>query len=562
MPFRPPIGISDFAMLREADAYYVDKTDMVEPIVSGAAQAILLPRPRRFGKTLNLSMLRYFFEKSDVDRSVLFERLAAWESAEARRHFQRHPVVFMTFKDVKARAWKDAFSAIRGVIAAELERHRYLLEGGCLTPTQAEGFERMLRKEDDGPLFWPVLRLLTEALERHHGERAVILIDEYDAPIQTAYANGYYDEAVELFRNFLGAGLKDNPSLFRGVLTGVLRVAKESIFSGLNNVKVCSVLGSAFATSFGFTQAEVDKLAADAGAPGIAEELRRWYDGYRFGGHTIYNPWSVLCYAERSGEGFRPYWVQTSSDDALRGLVLERGHAMAADVETLLAGGAVSKVVDEHVVLRDLDTRSDALWSLLLMSGYLTARKVELARGLLHAELVIPNEEVRVAFEQSVSSWVQAGLGGGSAEVDALARAVLGGDERGFAKLLSRLVLATFSYHDTAGREPERVYQAFVLGLLVHVRDTHLVRSNRESGLGRYDVAVIPRRPGSAGVVIELKEIDETEGETREQALEAALRQIEERKYAEELRAAGASPIHEYGVVFDGKRVWVERRAG
>jgi hypothetical protein len=561
MMFRAPIGISDFANLREEGAYYVDKTRLIVDVLEGGAQALLLPRPRRFGKTLNLSTLRTFVEKSAIDRSTLFEGLEVWGSQEARQHFQRYPVVFHTFKDLKAPTWQDTLAAIRGVVAAELQRHRYLLDGTVLAPEDKDRFARMLREEAEPTSYWSVLGMLSRWLAAHHGERVFILIDEYDIPIQAAYANGYYDEAVAFFRNFLSAGLKDNPHLMRGVLTGVLRIAKESIFSGLNNVDVCSILTTKFSTAFGFTQAEIERIATDIGDPRIAEHLQDWYDGYRFAGHTIYNPWSVLNYAGHPEDGCRPYWVLTSSADVLRGLVLERGHRMDEELGVLLAGGTVSKVVSEHLVLRELETDEDAVWSLLLMSGYLTARAVEQRGADLHAELVIPNKELHHVFRTSVTSWVKAGLGGRSAQIEKLLRAMLGGDEATFEELLGRLVQGTFSYHDAQGAEPERVYQAFLLGLTVHLEETHLVRSNRESGLGRYDVAVIPKRAGEPGVVVELKQLRSWRDEALEAALDSALAQIASRGYAAELEAAGARPIHCYGVVFDGKQVWL-RRAG
>ena len=517
------------------------------------------PRPRRFGKTLNLSTLRTFVEKSDTDHGKLFEGLEIWDDLEARSHFQRYPVIYLTFKDVKAASWKDAFAGIRDVIATEVDRHRYLLASDALSPSDKIIFERRLRRENDPSLFWSVLADLSRQLHAYHGERAFILIDEYDIPIQAAYTHGHFDEAVEFFRNFLSAGLKDNGHLMRAVLTGVLRVAKESIFSGLNNVDVFSILADDFATSFGFTQPEVDKLAVDLGEPKVAEQLRAWYDGYRFAGHAIYNPWSVLMYASKPSQGCRPYWVFTGSEDVLRELILKRGHRMDEELEVLLRGEAVPKVVDEHVVLRDLDSSADAVWNLLLLSGYLTTRQVQLVRGRLHAELAIPNEEVRIVFEDTVSRWLRWNLGGDD-YARALLDGMLKGDEKTFAKTLSLLVTRTLSYHDAGGRMPERVYQAFLLGLFVELEATHHVRSNRESGFGRYDVAVIPKQPASAGVVLELKRIEDEDGETRDQALDAALEQLAARGYRTELQAAGADPIHEYGVVFDGKRVWAKRR--
>ena len=428
-----------------------------------------------------------------------------------------------------------------------------------LEEDDAESLRLIIRQHDDLSLYHGMLRDLSTLLTAHYGEPTVILIDEYDAPIQAAYARGFYNDAVDFFRTFLTEGFKDNPNLFKGAMTGVLRVAKEGVLSGLNNVEVYSVLGDKYATAFGFTDAEVEKLAGNMGTPEVADELRAWYDGYRIGGHAIYNPWSVMMYAKHRSQGFKAHWVLTSSDDVLRPLVLEKKFAITQDLEALIRGETVSKVISEHVVLRELDSDEDAVWSLLLMSGYLTARTQETVGGNIVAELAIPNRDVRGAFTTSVMSWIEAGLGGADEQVTELSRAMLEGNEQDFATLLSKLLTTTMSYHDPAGREPERVYQAFVLGMLVHLEPGWHVRSNREAGHGRYDLAVIPKQPGKPGVVLELKSLDDLDDEKAEQALALALVQIRERRYAIELEAAGAEPIFQYRVVFDGKRARVKR---
>ncbi|MCU0691620.1 MAG: AAA family ATPase, partial [Polyangiaceae bacterium] len=471
-----PIGTSDFRKIRERGSYYVDKSMFVAEVLESDAEVLLLPRPRRFGKTLNLSTLQTFVERSDRNVAPLFEGLAIWHDDGARAHFQRYPVIHLTFKDVNTGSWADMFTAVQGVIAGELERHRGVL-GGSMSPESAELYRRMLRREGTPAAYLDVLAHLSALLAAHHGERVIILIDEYDVPIQAAHSAGFFEEAVLFFRSFLSAGLKDNPHLSKAVLTGVLRVAKESIFSGLNNVTVRSVLSTQFATAFGFTPQEVAKLTSDLGVPTVAEDLQRWYDGYRFAGHTLYNPWSVMSYVARADQGFRPYWVFTGSDDVLRSLVLEKGHAMTREIEALIRGESVTHVVSEHVVLRELDTNADAVWSLLLMSGYLTARSTELRDGEMHAELAIPNREVAHVFRTAVSAWLQASLQGGRDAVHELACAMLEGEADLFEELLSELVLTSPSYHATARDTPERVYQAFVLGMLVHLQPGYAVRS-------------------------------------------------------------------------------------
>jgi hypothetical protein len=412
------------------------------------------------------------------------------------------------------------------------------------------------------------LRELSDYLARHHGRRVVILIDEYDTPIQSGYLNGFFDEVTLFFRNFFSAALKDNPSLFKGVLTGVLRVARENLFSGLNNIIVSSILHDRrYATSFGFTEAEVagvlDRARPDgapaeqaaalpAHAPPRLDEIRAWYDGYLFGGEVIYNPWSILNYVATGA--LRPYWVNTASPDLLQDLIARRGLGLSSETEALLRGEPVEARIDENIVLRDLDQQPEALWSFLLFSGYLTPRSVREELGEIIASLAIPNLEVRLAFRDLFRSWLRRGLPE-RRHAEGLLRALLEGDAPSLEALLERLLVTVMSYQDPAGREPEKLYHGFILGLLVQLEGEYDVRSNRESGLGRADVLVRPRAPGHPGVVLELKVPQR--GETPEQALLAAARQVRDRRYAAELVAAGAAPVHELVAVFDGKRAWV-----
>jgi len=404
MTFRSPLGISDFEILRRRNCYYVDKTRFIAELLDDPIQTVLFPRPRRFGKTLNLSSLRYFLEKSDEDRAWVFEGLEVWKDDQAREHFQRYPVIFVTFKDVKAASWEACLDALRREMRGVFQSHRYLLDQGVLAPDSAPVFERMLRGEGTEADLAASLKELSALLHRHHGERVAILVDEYDTPVHAGFAYGYFDQVALLFRNFLSGGMKDNPHLFKGVMTGILRIAKEDMFSGLNNVEVRSILHSLQATAFGFTQEEVDALVETLGKPAVGEELERWYDGYRFRGHVIYNPWSVLSYANDPEMGPQPHWVSTSSSDVLRSAVLERGHVVARDFERLLAGDPVTQIIDVNVVMRDVGRDDRAPWSLLLMSGYVTARDVRIVDGKVHADLVIPNEDVRAALEHGIQS--------------------------------------------------------------------------------------------------------------------------------------------------------------
>ncbi|MCB9740760.1 MAG: AAA family ATPase [Deltaproteobacteria bacterium] len=550
------LGTSDFLQLREAGLRYVDKSAFITEILRSEAQVLLLPRPRRFGKTLNLSTLAAYLERTEQDRSALFEDLAVWQAGDdVRAHFGRHPVLLLTFKDVKERSWADALLAIRQVIADEVRRHHETLQ------LRLHPDEQALLAELTAPSTPPValaqsLRRLSQWLHRATGERVVILVDEYDTPLHAAYHNGYYDDAVLLFRNLFSGAFKDNSHLFRGVMTGILRIAKESIFSGLNNLAVYSLLSTPFASHFGFSPEEVATLAAERGLQGRMPEIERWYNGYRFGGHTIYNPWSVLSFLANPVDGLKPYWVQTSSDDILRELLVEGGRVDGGDLETLLSGGAITKPVDEHLVLREVRASSASVWSFLLFSGYLRANAAVPDGRRLLAELQVPNREVGVALRGLFEDFFDRGLGGEDRTAQ-LCRALLSGDVETFERLLEALLLASLSYHDVAGPRPEAVYQAFVVGLLVRLDATHEVRSNREAGHGRVDVLVSPRRPAEAGVVLELKVIDARRGETAQSALASALRQVRERDYAAALRERGAGVVHQLGAVFDGKRAWV-----
>ena len=557
MRFRYAIGQSDFLGLRRDGAHFVDKSSLIEGVVDSPAQCLLFPRPRRFGKTLNLSMLRYFFELTDESREDLYSDLRVWRNAVAREHFGAHPVIYLTFKDVKYSNWDDAKVAISGVIRREFLRHfegPIKDVGGLL----GEEFDR-LKAERDPTKFDDVLRVLSEGLTRATGKKVVVLIDEYDTPIHAGHLGGFHDEVVEFFRNFLSGGLKDNPCLYRGVLTGILRIAKESIFSGLNNLVVHSILSESFATDFGFTTSEVETLVDGADSADELDTIAKWYDGYRFGGRTIYNPWSVLNYLSWT-DAPKPYWIDSSSNDLVRDLVVDSGLGLEQELQRLLGGESIVKSIDEHVVLRDLERTPDVVWSLLLFSGYLRADAVE-DPLIPRVRLSIPNLEVMLYFERQFRTWLGTSLGRGDDGVAMLTTAFVDGDTDIITHGLGDVFANAMSYHDVARRRPESVYQAFIVGLLVHFRPDYLVTSNRESGYGRYDVLIRPSQPGRPGTILELKVTDAVT-DSVDDALDHALAQIRERDYATELRAAGADPIHEIAVVFDGKRVWTRKADG
>ncbi len=576
---RLPIGISDFRELRELGVLYVDKTDFVTQVLAAFSKVVLVPRPRRFGKTVNLSTVRYFVEKSKEDRSSLFEGLSVWSSPEARKHFQRYPVIALTFKDIKAAAFDVAFVQIKKEIAKAYREHSYLLREGSLEPWEAAQFEQIVRADGPASIYGSALLDLSALLARYHGEKVIILIDEYDTPIHAA-ASGRNERAIlDFFRMFLSSALKDNTHLEKGVLTGILRVAKESLFSGLNNLVVYSLIRSECATCFGFTEAEVKDLATRTGAETSIAEIERWYNGYRFGGQVIYNPWSVLNFLASEDKVLRPYWVHTSSDDLLRRVIFSHGLGQDGELEILLGGGEIEKRIDDRVALRDLDTTPEAVWSFLLFTGYLKATTVRMEGAETRATLAIPNKEVEYVYRTLFQGWLEQRLGG-ERQVDVLLQAILAGDAEGCERSLE-VLLHSLSLHDVAVRRtgadrderidaelntdvaltemtPEQLYHVFVVGLLVGLQPRFAVRSNRESGHGRCDVLILPVTPGQPGVALELKVPNQRRRETPKAAMTAALTQLRERDYAAELRACGAAPIHEMGIVFQGKRARVE----
>ena len=547
MPAPILLGESQFLSLRERGALYVDKSGFVNEVLTAPAMVLLYPRPRRFGKTLNLTMLHAFFEIGP-DRSWAFQDLSIWLDPQARAHFQKHPVVYLTFKDTKYETWVRARQTIQILLTDEISRHREALTDPRVPPEVVRRLERVLtgtaRPSDEERS----LRDLCVALHIHHGAQPILLIDEYDSCVLHAWEKGYYDESVEFFRALLSPALKDNPHLYKGVLTGILRIAKESMFSGLNNVEVYSLLNQQRGEYFGFTEPEVFQLLDAFGRGGERAEVARWYNGYRFGRTTVYNPWSITRMLNRPGEPLTPHWLGTSDNALVRSLLLQNPD-LGPQVETLLRGGAVAARIEENVPLRDL--RGHHIWSLFLFSGYLRAENVETRGTQTWADLTIPNLEVGGIWRDTFTEWI----GGSSGQVAPLHAALLGGNAPKVEELLRGLLLRNASVHDSPETQDELFYHAFVLGLLVTMENTHAVRSNRESGEGRPDLLILPKRPGLPGVVLEFKR---KRGKTPlATSARAALKQIIDRNYAVEVEAAGASVVRKFGIAFSGKEVVV-----
>jgi hypothetical protein len=560
-----PIGVSDFKTLRESNRYYIDKTGFIREVLESAPQVLLFPRPRRFGKSLNLSMLRYFLERSWEDRTPLFEGLAVMRDEMCRKHFQRYPVIHARLADLWDPKGKGPLATLRVEVRQIYKAHRYLLAEGILERDESARFQQILRGRADEATLCSALLDLSQFLHRLYRQRVVILVDEYDAPLNTSYQQHTYTETVRLIRQFLTSGLKDNPHLFKGVLTGVLRVAKESIFSGLNNLSMYSILRPEFATWFGFTEEEAQALLQAAEIPELLDQARAWYQGYLFGGHSIYNPWSLLQFVDQKDSRLRSYWAKSSTEDIPAELAVQWGILYHDDFKRLVRNKTIKKPIEERVALRELHEHPEAVWSIMAMAGYLRAEPTEKNhRGAPLCKLSFPNREVMETFPDIFKQWMTTGLG--VRWLVELELSLIEGNDKRVVDLLEDLLLMP-SYHDLDSKKPEAHYHAFVTALISLLYGRFDIRSNRESGYGRYDVMMLPKRAGQPGVVLEIKALktrnSAAPGEVHvERALEAALSQIREGFYTYELRERGANPIREVAMVFHGKRLWVRSRLG
>jgi predicted AAA-ATPase/PD-(D/E)XK nuclease superfamily protein len=544
-----PIGISDFKKVIDGGYVYVDKSLIIKEIMEKGGEVSLIPRMRRFGKTLNLSMLRYFFEQTEQDTSYLFKLLNIWQDEKCRALQGKFPVIFLTLKDAKQTSWKSMFEFLSRVIAEEFERHRYLFESDLLSREEKEIYHAILTIKGSETLFERSLKYLTEWLHRFHKKRVILLIDEYDAPAHAAYIGEYYEQLITFLRTWLSGGLKDNISLEKGVLTRILRIAKESIFSGLNNVEIFTVFNRGFQDKFGLTEEEVKALLTEYGLLEQLDDIRKWYNGYRIGAYEgIYNPWSVLHCIKNEGR-LAPYWVNTSENSLMRELVTQGSEELKADLEELIRGGTVKKTIEDGLVFPELKDNPDAVWSLFLYSGYLSL--AEPYEPETPYELRIPNHEVKGLYNSIILRWFKQTIE--EEKYNLLLKSLTSGDVDTFSQIFEKFLLSAFSYFDIGEDESEKIYHSFVLGVLIGLKETYDVKSNRESGLGRYDVMLIPKNRDDLGIVFEFKKARPSE--TLDLAAASPLKQIEERKYDLELKAQGVCRIMHLGMAFKGKGI-------
>lgn len=554
---RLPIGISNFKELIENDCYFIDKSDFIRAVIEEGSKITMLPRPRRFGKTLNLSMLRYFFEKTEGNiYRPLFDGLGIEQWKDFKKYQGSYPVVMLTLKDCKGDTFEKTLEQLSVELNTEYIRHQYLLKDD-LNVAHRHDYECILTKKAHETQLKNGLNLLVELLSTHHGTPVIVLLDEYDSPIHVAYDRGYYQQMIDFTRTFMSTVFKDNPNVLRGVITGILRVSKESLFSGLNNIDVDSILDRPMSTSFGFTQEETALLLSDYELSHQLEAVKEWYDGYLFGNTTIYNPWSLLMFAKSEGI-FAPYWVNTGSDVLLRSLIADGPTIVRKELETFLSGGSIRCVINDKISFPDLVSNRENIWSFMLYSGYLKASNVQKTElDTDEYTLQVPNREIALVFRSIIRSWIdESPVKNGRLEV--MLQALLEGDIRIFERMLNEFVVGTLSFYDTGGKDVEKVYQAFLLGLLVNLSG-YEVTSNRESGLGRYDILLRPKDLKNPGYIMELKVCELDYGDTVEETLASALAQIEKKQYAATLKQAGVKEIVKMAITFDGKRVWIAK---
>jgi len=548
------IGTSNFKKIRENNNYYVDKSMFIKEIVEDGSEVVLLPRPRRFGKTLNMTMLRYFFDKNNAaENRKLFEGLKIASDEVFDREQGKYPVIYLSFKDITEVSFEGATDLIRNELANLFESQKSFVDFERITNKERNDFLSICDGSASLSLMRESIKILTHVLFTSFKIKPIIIIDEYDTPIHHSYTNHFYDEMITFMRGLLGSALKDNDSLHKGIITGTLRISKESIFTGLNNPSVYTLLNSNFNDKFGFTQEEVSQMLVDFGLDLEIESVRQWYNGYIIGGVDIYNPWSIINFVHNHQHGFKPYWINTSSNDLIKEIIKTSPYSLQTQIKDLLDDKPIVKTLNENISFPDLKNSDDAIYSFFVFSGYLKASFVSNTDKGEFYELSIPNLEVKRLFNDIILLWFKETFRNDRSTL--MLNALFEKDTELFGEILNECVLNSFSAFDVEKRNPERVYQAFLLGLLVSLGNEYEVTSNRESGYGRYDICIIPLDGVKPCIVMELKQIRISE--TVDTALSSALDQIERLKYETSIRQRGYSNILKLAVVFDGKRVWV-----
>ena len=547
------IGIQSFEQIIENDVFYVDKTNFIREWWESKDSVTLIARPRRFGKTLNMSMLEQFFSLEYADRGDLFEGLSIWEDAKYRKLQGTYPVISLSFARVKETNYASAKEKICEILTNLYSHYSFLRDSEALTDKDREYFDRVSSKMEDSDAT-SALYQLSGFLYRYYGKKVIILLDEYDTPIQEAYVDGFWDELTSFIRSLFNSTFKTNPYVERAMMTGITRVSKESIFSDLNNLKVVTTTSDEYATSFGFTEEEVFAAMDEMGMT-EKEKVKKWYDGFVFGKvRDIYNPWSIINLLD-TGK-FSTYWANTSSNSLVSRLIRQGSRRIKEQFETLMQGGCINTEIDEQIVYNLLDDNEEAIWSLLLASGYLKVLQVNMEEECY--QLTLTNYEVKRMFRNMIRGWFKKD----SSNYNDFIQALLLDDVDAMNEYMNRVTRSVFSSFDTGKRpssaEPERFYHGFVLGLMMELQDRYIITSNRESGFGRYDVILYPRKDDDA-IIMEFKVFNKRREKNLEDTLASALRQIEEKQYAQTLIDQGIASerIRKYGFAFEGKEVLI-----
>jgi hypothetical protein len=548
---RLPQGVSDFKELVQGSYKFVDKTAFIRDVINDGSKIILITRPRRFGKTLNMSMLQYFLQATDEQDKNLFKNLEiSKDSSFCLSHQNQYPVLFISFKDIKRSNYIDAYADIVELVRDLYAQHRYLLETTVLHDEEKQIFMSLLKKEASSSDVKTAIKQLSVYLHREFKQSTIILIDEYDTPIQEAYLKSYYLEMTELMRGILGVALKDNTSLSKSVLTGITRVSQESLFSGLNNISVYSLLREKYGQYFGFTESEVIKLIAETKQKVPMHSIKEWYNGYQVGKYVLYNPWSIISCLANDGL-LQPYWVNTASNDLIGKLLTKADSNTKQQFEELLQGKVIEQPLSESLVFPDIETRQEALWSLLLYAGYLKVLSSKLGNYQLMATIAIPNKEVGFVYDQTVANWFSTAVSLES--YDTFVQTLHNGDLEKFKMYLSSYIMQTGSYFDFNSNTSEQIFHLFILGLVVGLRSHYTIYSNRESGFGRCDVILIPHDKQRQGILLEFKTSEKPE--LLQDKAKEALEQIKDKQYLEEFMQHGINSALVIGLAFCGKQM-------
>ena len=552
-----PIGISDYVRA-QSEYYYVDKTLLIKDFLDQKPLVSLFTRPRRFGKTLNMDMLRVFFEISDEDTSVYFRDKAIWKAGkEYQSHQGRYPVVFLTFKDVKFDTWGATLDKIRALLQDEYGRHQILLSSDKLAGYEKDFFSKILNGTANEVELASALERLSKMLRVQYGTAPVIIIDEYDTPIQEGHSKDFYEEIIGFMRNFFSGAFKDNRNLSYGFLTGILRIAQESIFSGLNNLVVNSVMDEAYDKYFGFTGEEIHKMLGYYGVLEKEAELKDWYDGYIFGKKEIYNPWSVINYVSK-GCVPQAYWVNTGKNEILEDVLKTATDEVTERLYALLQGTDVVARIDQNVVYRSLTEDPANIYSLLLVAGYLKVTKKDLqGDGSYLCKVSIPNREIAAVYKSEILSHLLQIGAIARTTANKIAESLYANDYKKLQVAIAEYMDKTISFYDAGA---EGFYHGLVLGLIALMDNQYKIQSNRESGDGRYDIGLIPRTNCYPGILIELKWKRRLEAEALDALAEEALDQIDQKRYDSEMKAVGIKDIMKFGIAFSGKRVRIKTR--